>query len=242
MSGAGRIDGPFTVEHENLLAPWVYGRRPDEPTLWPVKGMAGRWLNPGTLLLAAVCFALPFVSVSCGTPGGYAGAAPGGTTTYNGVALVVGGEPEVSEDRRRPVPPGEHEQLPPQPVLAGALFAVLAATVLTVVLRPARRRRGAVATLAAAGALALVAGQAIVVGELTARVDDHLARVAQTEPVDAAKAAGDYVLTGPGFLLCLALLMVVAVVNGVGWWRLRPRPALTAGASGQTSPRNPQAP
>jgi hypothetical protein len=188
---------------------------------------AGRWFNPVTLVLAALCFVLPFVSVSCGTPGGYAGAEPGGTTSYNGVALVVGGEPEVTEEHRRPVPPEENDRLPPQPALAAALLAILAATALSITVAVPRLRRGAVAAVAASAATGLLVGQVLVQAELRVRVSDHLARLALAgQRLDPGKSAQDYVQTGPGFLLCLTILAAVVVLNGVGWWRLRPRPAL----------------
>jgi len=199
---------------------------------------AGRWLNPVTLTLAVLCFVLPFVSVSCDTPGGYAGADVGGTSSYNGVALVVGGEPEVDEAHRRPVPPEEDDRLPPQAALAGALLAILAAAVGSVTIGHKRTRRAAVAVLALAAGTALLVGQVLALAELRVRVSDHLTRVAQSgQQLDPAKNADDYVHTGPGFLLCLTLLVVVAIVNGIGWWRLRPAPALVAhGPSGATDP------
>lgn len=190
---------------------------------------AGRWFNPVTLLLAAMCFALPFVSVACDTPGGYAGASPGGTSSYNGVALMIGGRPEVTEGHERPVPVGERETLPPQPALAAALLAIVSAAVAAVGVRRLRTRRAAVAALAVTGGTALLVGQALVEADLAVRVSDHLARMAaEGVTLDPAKTAHDYVATGQGFLLCLALLLLVAVLNGVGWWRVRPRPALAA--------------
>jgi hypothetical protein len=200
---------------------------------------AGRWFNPATLILAALCFALPFVSVSCDTPGGYAGASPGGTSTYRGVTLVVGAAPEVTEGHERAVPAGEDDQLPPQPALAGALIALIGATVLSIVVADARTRRAAVAALALVGATALLVGVALVQAELRVRVADHLTRLAQEGvQLDPAKSANDYVQTGQGVLLCLLLLVVVVVVNAIGWWRLRPRPALVAPGvgGGQTQP------
>jgi hypothetical protein len=71
--------------------------------------------------------------------------------------------------------------------------------------------------------------QALVQAELTLRVSDHLTRLAQQgQKLDPAKTARDYVQTGQGFVLCLLLLALVVVVNGVGWWRARPRPALVS--------------
>ena len=190
---------------------------------------AGRFINPTTLILAGICFVLPFVSVGCDTPGGYAGTSPGGTTTYNGVALIVGGEPEVTEGKQRPVPPGEDDRLPPQPAAAAVLLLIVGATGLAIRSREPRVRRASVAVLAAVGATALLVNQALVQAELTLRVSDHLTRLAQSGvKLDPAKTARDYVHTGPGFLLCLLLLVLVAVVNGIAWWRARSRPALVA--------------
>lgn len=195
---------------------------------------AGRWFNPTTLILAALCFALPFVSVGCDTPGGYAGASPGGSSAYTGLALVIGGAPEVTEGHERPVPAGESDRLPPQPALGAVLLAIVAATTVTIVGTRVRTRRGAVTALTAVGATALVVGQALVQAELTVRVSDHLNRVALAgERLDPAKTAHDYVHTGPGFTLCLVLLLTVAAINAVGWYRARPRPALVAHAPAQ---------
>jgi hypothetical protein len=197
---------------------------------------AGRFFNPTTLILAGLCFVLPFVSVGCDTPGGYAGASPGGTTTYNGIALVVGGEPEVTPGKERPVPPGEDDRLPPQPAAAAVLLLVVAATGFAIRTHEPRVRRAAVGGLAAVGATVLLVNQALIQAELTLRVSDHLTRLAQTGvQLNPAKTARDYVHTGQGFVLCLVLLALVAVVNGIGWWRARARPALVAEDQSQGS-------
>jgi hypothetical protein len=201
---------------------------------------AGRFFNPVTLVLAVLCFTLPFVTVACDTPGGYAGATPGGSSTYNGVALVVGGEPEVTDGHEQPVPAGEDDRLPPQPALAAALLAIVAAAVLTITVGHQRARRAAVAVLAAVGGTAPLVGQVLVEAELRVRVSDHLARLAaEGGQLDPAKTADDYVQTGQGFQLCLALLAVVTVLNGIGWWRVRPRPALVATSGEATVPNDP---
>ena len=172
---------------------------------------------------------LPFVSVGCDTPSGYAGTSPGGSTTYNGVALVVGGKPEVTEGHARPVPPGEDDRLPPQPATAMVLVLIVAATGFAIRVGEPRTRRAYVGGLAAAGATALLVSQALVQAELTLRVSDHLTRLAAAgQKLDPAKSARDYVHTGQGFGLCLLLLVVVIVVNAVGWWRARARPALVS--------------
>jgi hypothetical protein len=178
-----------------------------------------------TLLLAMACFALPFVAVSCDIPGGYAVATPGGSTSYNGVALAVGGRPDVTTGHLRPSPEGEDDRLAPQPAIAAALLTIVAAVVLAVGVRHMRTRRAAVAVLALAAATALSVGQVLVEAELTTRVSDHLARMAaQGVALNPAKTASGYVQTGPGLPLCLVLLVLVVVLNGVGWWRIRPRP------------------
>lgn len=190
---------------------------------------AGRFVNPTTLILAGLCFVLPFVAVGCDTPGGYAGTSPGGSTTYNGVALIVGGEPEVTAGKERPVPPGEDDELPPQPAAAAVLLLIVAATGFAIRSREPRVRRAQVAVLTAVGATALLVNQALVQAELTLRVSDHLTRLAQSGvKLDPAKTARDYVQTKEGFVLCLLLLVLVAAVNGIGWWRSRPRAALVA--------------
>jgi len=190
---------------------------------------AGRWFNPATLLLAALCFALPFVAVGCDTPGGYAAATPGGSTSYDGVTLAFGGQPDVTAGHERLLPEGESDRLPAQPTMAVALLAIVAAAALAIGVRQRRTRRAAVAAVALAAATALLVGEVLVEAELTVRVSDHLARVAaQGVALDSAKTAHDYVLTGQGFRLCLLLLILVTVLNAVGWWRVRPRPALVA--------------
>jgi hypothetical protein len=121
---------------------------------------------------------LPFVSVGCDTPGGYAGTSPGGSTTYNGVALAVGGQPDVTEGHERPVPPGEDDRLPPQPAAAVVLLLIVAATAFAIRVAEPRPRRAYVGGLAAAGATGLLVNQALVQAELTLRVSDHLTRLA----------------------------------------------------------------
>jgi hypothetical protein len=192
---------------------------------------AGRALSPITLVLAGLCFLLPFVTVSCGTPGGFGRSAPGGSPAYTGVDLVVGGAPDVSPERLRPLPAGEADELPPQPAAAMVLVLVVAAIGFAVRVRAARPRRAALAVLGGVAATALLVNQALVEAEVTLRVADHLTRYVQSGqkiPDTGSTYAGDYVDTGPGFVVCLVLLAVVAVVNGVGWWRTRRRAALVA--------------
>jgi hypothetical protein len=190
---------------------------------------AGRGVSPVTLLLAGLCFLLPFVTVGCDTPGGYGRAAPGGSATYNGVDLVLGGAPDVPSDHLRPVPAGESDQLPVQPAAAVVLVLIVAAIGFGVRVAPTRSRRASVAALAAVAATALLVSQALVQATVTVRVGDHLTRFVQSGGiVPAGKVARDYVQTGQGFTLCLLLLLLVALGNGIGWWLARPRSALVA--------------
>ncbi len=201
---------------------------------------AGRSFNPVTLVLVALCFALPFVTVGCDTPGGFAGASPGGENRYSGYALAFGSAAEVTEGHERPIPAGERDRLPPQPAAIAALFVVVAAIVLTFAISQARARRGSLAALSAAGLTALMVNQALAEGEVTLRVADHLNRfVQQGGQLDPAKTAADYVHTGPGFALAMLLLAALTVLNGIGWWRARPRPALVAAPAPPGPPQDP---
>ena len=181
------------------------------------------WLSRTGLVLAGLCFALPFVTVGCDAPGGYGRALPGGTTTYSGADLLVGGEPAVSpEDRIRPPDQRRDDRLPPQ-VAAVAVVALLGAGVfVTARTVDLRRRRAAAAGVAGAAAAALVVGQALAEAAIATRLAEQL-----TVPMPAGKHAGDFVHTGTGFWLCLVLLAAVAVPNAIGWLRLRARTPAT---------------
>ncbi len=193
----------------------------------PILRRAGRWFSPTTLILAGLCFALPFVSVACDTPGGYGRAAPGGTTTYTGFDLVVGGQPDVAPpDKVRPPAQRLDDRLWPQPAAAAVLVLIVAGTALALRMGEPRLRRASVAALAGVAATALLVNQALVEAELAVRVGEQL-----TQPLPAGKVIRDYVQTGSGFGLSLLLLLLVTVLNGIGWWRARPRAALVAGES-----------
>ncbi len=190
----------------------------------PFLSRAGRWLSPTTLILAGLCFALPFATVACDTPGGYGRAAPGGTTTYTGFDLVVGGEPNVAPaDKVRPLV-GRDDKLWPQPAAAAALVLIVSCAALAIRLKDPRVRRASVTVLAGVAATALLVNQALVEAELAVRVGEQL-----TRPLPAGKVIRDYVHTGQGFGLCLVLLVLTAAVNAIGWWRKRTRPALVVG-------------
>jgi actin-like ATPase involved in cell morphogenesis len=174
----------------------------------------GRWPSPVALILALLCFLLPFATVSCGLPDGYGRAKPSGTTTYTGVDLVVGGTPDVPAEHLRPQPERRDDRLAPQPVLLAALLTAAAAAVTAIVVRVRGRRRAVTAALATASALALLAGQAVVVDLLATRIRAQ-------GPLPAGRTAHDFVGTGAGFWLALTLLTGTAIGNAIGLLRHR---------------------
>lgn len=142
---------------------------------------------------------LPFISVSCDVPGGYGRAAPGGTTKYNGITLIVGGEPEVDPpDKLRE---GDSARLPPQPLVIITLLLLIAGVVVSLRISETLVRRATVALLSGVAAISLVVGQITVQSQLHERVQPK------------------YVHNQPGFWLCLASLVLVMVSNAIGWLR-----------------------
>jgi hypothetical protein len=161
-------------------------------------------------VLAALCFVMPFATVSC-VPGGFGRAQPDAATTYLGIDLVAGDEPQVNPpEKARPPSQQTDDRLPAQALEIAALgLAVAGALAAGLLTRPLVRRMGALAVAVVAAAL-LVAGEAVVRDTLADRVREQL-----TQPLPAGREPIDYVGTGPGFVLCLALLVVTAVGNGV---------------------------
>jgi hypothetical protein len=158
-----------------------------------------RFFRPAGFIVAGLMMILPFISVSCEVPGGYGRAAPGGTTNYNGIALMVGGEPEVDPpDKLRD---GDSARLPPQPLVILTLLLLVAGVVVTLRISQTLMRRATVALLAGVAAISLVIGQITVQSQLHERVQPK------------------YVHNQPGFWLCLATLVVVMASNAIGWLR-----------------------
>lgn len=166
--------------------------------------LLGRVVSPSALVLALLCFGLPFVAVSCDAPGGYGRVRQGGTTSYTGVDLATGGSPSV--DRAALRPPGERrdDRTSRQPLAALAFVLALAGIPSALLLR--RRRIRAEVT----GGLALGAAAALVANQLVAR---HVIveRVAEQVAIPVGKSAADFVHTATGFWLCLLLLLVAAI-------------------------------
>jgi hypothetical protein len=191
----------------------------------------GRWFSPTVLVLAGLCFLLPFATVACDTPGGYGRAAPGGTTAYTGVDLITGGAPDVTPaDKVRPAAEQREDRLPPQPVATIVVLLVVAGAVMAVVAADARVRRAAAAVFATGAVILLVVNQALVESALAAQVREQL-----TQPLPAGKVVRDYVKTGEGFGFSFLLLTTVVAVNAIGWFRLRSRGAPAAVASAPVS-------
>jgi hypothetical protein len=177
-----------------------------------------RTLTPAGFLLAGLCFLLPFATVSCDAPGGFGRAAPGGTTSYTGVDLVLGGAPSV--DKPAPAAQQRDDRLDVQPLALAAAMLIVGAGVATAVLREARVRRLTAIAIGTAAAIVLVANQATTEGVLAARLREQLA-----VPMPAGKRAADFVHTGEGFGACLLVLLCVIVGNAIAaaWrsWQVR---------------------
>jgi hypothetical protein len=176
---------------------------------------SGRWVSMSGFILVGLFFLLPFVTVSCAAPGGYGRAAAGATTTYTGVDLAVGSGPSV-DGRLRPAAERRPDGLPAQPVALVALATVAAGAVVIASVRAVRPRRlsaAAVAFFAAVLVLAVVAGARSLV---EARLREQLA-----VEMPAGKTAADFVGTGTGAALALAVLGMLGAANLFGWWRSR---------------------
>jgi len=155
--------------------------------------------RPAGLVVAGLMMVLPFISVSCDVPGGYGRAAPGGTTKYNGITLIVGGEPEVDPPDK--IRDGDPANLPPQPLLILTVLLLIAGIVLTLQVSDTVARRATICLLSGVAAIFLVVGQITVQSQLHERVP------------------AKYVHNQPGFWLCLATLVIVMAANAIGWLR-----------------------
>jgi hypothetical protein len=187
-----------------------------------------RGLTPAGFVLAGLCFLLPFATVSCDAPGGFGRAAPGGTTTYTGVDLVIGGAPAV--DKPAPLAQQRDDRLGVQPLAVALAILIVGAGVATAVVSHARARRITGLATATSAAVLLVANQAVTEALLAEQLREQL-----TEVMPAGKRAADFVHTGQGFGVCLLVLLGVIVGNAItlAWrsWQLRrERRRLVAGS------------
>jgi hypothetical protein len=173
---------------------------------------SGRWFSLTGLLLAGVCFLLPFAMVSCDAPGGYGRVKAGGSTTYTGLDLVAGGSPEVTETHLRPVEEQQEDRLPPQPLAIAAFVLVVAGAVAVVVFKDKNVRRPFVALAAAIAAVFLAATALAVNATLEARLREQL-----TVAMPVGKTPADFVHVGNGLALALVLVCLTAVANAIAW-------------------------
>lgn len=178
----------------------------------------GRWFRPTGFVVAAFFLLLPFVTVSCDVPGGYGRAAPGGTTTYTGVHLLTGDPPDISPPDK--VREGTDQRLDPQPLMLVVVLLLGAGVVVAVAVQNRMVRRAVATVLSGLAAIGLLANQITVEALLRERL-----RAQVTQPLPADKEIADYVHNQPGFWLCLATLVFMVMLNGVGWFRSANRPA-----------------
>ncbi|MGH3737273.1 MAG: hypothetical protein ACRDT6_16900 [Micromonosporaceae bacterium] len=164
-----------------------------------------RLLSPAGFALVAVCFLLPFLTVSCEAEGHR------GEVTYQGADLVVGGAPDVAMDgmTREELPEGlrsneqidELEGLEPQPFAIAALLLIVVGAA-TVLLPTAWSRALGGLACAAVATMFLVAAQTILRSDLQATLDP-----------EAARAAGVQISDRYGFWLTAGLLAGVTALN-----------------------------
>jgi hypothetical protein len=173
---------------------------------------SGRWFSLTGLVLAGLCFLLPFALVSCDAPGGYGRVKAGGSTTYTGVDLATGDEPDVTRTHLRPAAEQREDQLPPQPLVIAAFALILAGAAAVILFRDPNVRRPTVALAGAIAAVFLAAAALAVPATLEARLQEQL-----TAPMPAGKSAADFVHVGNGLWLSLVLVCLAAVANAVAW-------------------------
>lgn len=186
----------------------------------PLSARIARGVSRWTLAIALAVFLLPFVTVSCATPGGHGSVGAGVTARYSGLTLAIGGAPmlEAAENVPSPGPPTADDRVPLQPPFTLAL--VLTAAALIAVLRGRERRALAATVASGAAAASAVAGLAIVDRWLTDRIVATLVR--QSNPRLATTDPATYVNWDLGFLALVLLLLVTAGLNG---FALTGRPA-----------------
>lgn len=155
--------------------------------------------RPAGFVLAGLLMFLPFISVSCDVPGGYGRAMPGGTTTYNGIDLIVGGEPKVDPPDK--IREGASAKLAPQPLAIFTVLLLIAGIVLTLRVSQTLARRATIALLSGVAAICLAVNQVTVQTQLHERVPPK------------------YVHNQLGFWLCLSTLVIVMAANAIGWLR-----------------------
>jgi hypothetical protein len=174
-----------------------------------------RWLSTVLFLLVTACFGLPFASTSCTLPGGYARGAQGTSTVYRGVDLAFDAVPAVTP----PDKPPRADSLPNEGQLGFQPLVLLALLVAAAGIGVALATgAGASLGLAASTAVLLAIGQWAAILAISGQIGG-------SESLPSGKTQGDYVSTGPGFLLALVLLVALMAVNlvAIGWEARRTR-------------------
>lgn len=177
--------------------------------------IAARWLRPGVLAIGVLFFALPFLTVSCETPGGFGHVSAGGTTTWSGFVLATGGTPTRTAEHVLPESQSANDLLGVQPLVLLALLLVVAAVVCALVIVQPQTRRYVTIALAALASVALTAGLVVARHQVVGLVADQLQQPGRTIPPDRTPAS--YVSIGHGFVLIMATLWLVILVD-LGWW------------------------
>lgn len=184
-----------------------------------------RLLSPAGFLLVAICFVLPFVTVSCESSGGD----PPGVIaegTYSGVDMVVGGAPDLTwqglgrddlpEDLQAQEDPEEPEPLDPQPL--AILAAVAIALGVAAALLPTRWAR----TLAGLGCAAI--GVVTLIGAELVLLSDIQHQINEGGLDEAGAGVEARVRPRFGFWLAALFLLGLAVANGLALLRTRAAP------------------
>jgi hypothetical protein len=179
-----------------------------------------RRISTWALAIALVVFLLPFVTVSCATPGGQGSVGAGVTAKYSGLTLAIGGDPTLQavEGRPTPGPPTADDRVPLQPLFALALG--LTGVAVVVAMRARQRRALGVAAFAGAAGASATVGMAIVDRWLTDRIVATLAR--QSNPRLATTDPATYVNADLGFFLLVLILFGTLGVNALALIRSRP--------------------
>jgi hypothetical protein len=169
-------------------------------------GRIARVGSPALLTLAIVMFLLPFLTVSCDTPGGYGRVERGGTTKYSGLDLAFGSSPSVEREHLRQRDAQQDDRLDAQPVLLVALVGSIASLFLALRLRERYALRLAVVI---GTTVALLLGVFVARGELIDKVE------AQS---DRAFAAGEHVKVGAGLLGATFFILLAAALGVLDHW------------------------
>lgn len=197
------------------------GPPPSSPGRWR---RHTRWLRPSTLGLGLVLFALPFVAVSCDTPGGFGRVSPGGTTSWSGYQLATGADTSRTTENLLPSADAASDHIGLQPLVTASLVLLIAAVVVGLVVPQVQRRRLLSFWLVAATLATMITGVVIASQQVIALVADQLA--GRELPDD--RTPDSYVSVQGGFWAFVILLAAVLVVDLALWQSARRRPGRAA--------------